>query len=529
MSPRSSCALCLLLVLLTPWSARALPERTWLVSIGHNEGTRGEVDLLYAEHDARAFVDVLREHGGISAQRTVLLLGEDATAVRRTLQDVNARIRAVTSEGQPTALIVFYSGHADATALHLGGTELPLEELKSLVAGSAAGVRMLVLDACRSGTVTRVKGVKATESFRITLSEEVPAEGMAIITSSAAGEASQESDALRSSFFTHHLVNALRGAADLDGDGKVTLSEAYGYTYGQTLRSSGTTVALQHPTYSWEVKGRTGVVLTTVGQSRGRTGRLWLNDAALYLILEGAKSGHVVAEVAPQGRRRELALPAGKYFVQERGSQEYREYEVSLAAGARVDLSSLPFQTVRYDRLVRRRGGEKSYTHSLTLLGGLRGQLLQGEGITPQLGLGYGLDFKWGSVGLRLRGMTTRSTGADGLLPRQHRELGVGVTLQRFVDLEVVSLVIGLFFEGVHHWQRFDTDRLAEDRRAWGAGFGLILAAERHLGAGLALRLEGGAVNGLFDEAVIAGGEALGRERVRRMTWMGSGGLVWRW
>ena len=34
---------------------------------------------------------------------------------------------------------------------------------------------------------------------------------MAILTSSAAGENSQESDVLRGSFFSHHLVAGLRG------------------------------------------------------------------------------------------------------------------------------------------------------------------------------------------------------------------------------------------------------------------------------------------------------------------------------
>ena len=97
--------------------------------------------------------------GGVSSRRTVMLLGEDASTVRRALQEVNAAIRAQAGAGHSTALVVFYSGHADATALHLGGTELPLEELKTLVEGSPAGVRLLVLDACRSGAVTRVKGV----------------------------------------------------------------------------------------------------------------------------------------------------------------------------------------------------------------------------------------------------------------------------------------------------------------------------------------------------------------------------------
>ena len=40
------------------------------------------------------------------------------------------------------------------------------------------------------------------EQFRITLRNDVATEGLAIITSSAAGEASQESDWLRGSFFS---------------------------------------------------------------------------------------------------------------------------------------------------------------------------------------------------------------------------------------------------------------------------------------------------------------------------------------
>ena len=32
----------------------------------------------------------------------------------------------------PVALVVFYSGHADAEALHLGPTDLPFDELRGL-------------------------------------------------------------------------------------------------------------------------------------------------------------------------------------------------------------------------------------------------------------------------------------------------------------------------------------------------------------------------------------------------------------
>ncbi|MFL5355064.1 caspase family protein [Archangium sp.] len=520
--------LCLVLVALAPLTARALPEYTWLVAIGHDQGARNEVGLLFAESDARTFAEVLRQNGGVSSRRTVMLLGEDASSVRRSLQEVNASIRAQAGAGHSTALVVFYSGHADATALHLGGTELPLEELKTLVEGSPAGVRLLVLDACRSGSVTRVKGVNAAESFHITLSDGIASEGLAIITSSAAGESSQESDELRGSFFTHHLVNALRGAADHDDDGKVTLTEAYGYAYTQTLRSSGQTVSLQHPTYSFDVKGRGELVLSSPAELQGRSGRLRLGSPAIYLLMEGRAGGPVVAEVSPQGNLRELSLPPGRYFVQQRSADEYREYQVTLAAGTLVDLATQSFETIRYDRLVRRRGGEKRYTHNLSLLGGAQGQMLAGEGTTPQLRAGYGLDFEWGSLGVRLRGSTNRGTGADGLLVRNHQELGLGLSVQRFVDLRFMSVAFGLFVEGVYHRQLFDTERLAENRQALGAGFGGILAVERHLNGGLALRLEGGPVTGLFRQAQVKNGVAEGQMLATPFTWWGAGGLVWR-
>ena len=91
---------------------------------------------------------------------------------------------------------------------------------------------------------------------------EPTAEGFAIITSSTADESSQESDRLRASFFSHHLVNGLRGAADANGDHIVSLDEVYTYTYAETLRSSGRTMALQHPTYRVDLKGKGDVVLT---------------------------------------------------------------------------------------------------------------------------------------------------------------------------------------------------------------------------------------------------------------------------
>ena len=125
----------LLALLLWVWPAvaSALPQETWVVAIGNNRGDASDLALLFAERDARELADVLRNQGNVASDRVRLLIDEDADTVRRTLGSVNSTLRGRQQEGGPaTALIVFYSGHADAEALHLRGTHLALEELRAL-------------------------------------------------------------------------------------------------------------------------------------------------------------------------------------------------------------------------------------------------------------------------------------------------------------------------------------------------------------------------------------------------------------
>ena len=62
--------------------------------------------------------------------------------------------------------------------------------------------------------------------------------GQVLITASSASEDAQESDAIQGSFFTHFLTSGLRGAADRDNDGKVTLGEAYEFAYAHTVSNT---------------------------------------------------------------------------------------------------------------------------------------------------------------------------------------------------------------------------------------------------------------------------------------------------
>jgi hypothetical protein len=519
--------LLVLCLLVLPGRALALPEDTWVVAIANNSGDPDEVQLLYAERDAQELVAVLRTQGGVASDRVRLLINEDVATVRRTLLSINAALR----ENRQGTLVVFYSGHADADALHLRGSRLPVSELRGLVESSPAAMRLLVVDACRSGSVTRVKGVRAAPEFVIRLDNRVSAEGLAIISSSAAGESSQESDRLRGSFFSHHLVNALRGVADRDGDNRVTLSEAYAYAYTETLRSSGNTLSLQHPTYAFDVKGSGDLVLTSVTDASRGAARLRLSDAGLYLITEDREDGPVVAEVKARRAGAFLSIPRGHYFVQQRGADEYREYQVVLLAGQTVDLSRLVYRSVRYDRLVRKRGGAHRSRHGVSLLLCARGEVIAGEGPTLHPVLGYQEDLPFLTLSVRLSGSTVRSVSVDGGLGRRHDEVAAQVLVQRFIDLPVwsLSLAFGLNIEGSFQQQTFDSGpRSVPARHALGLGFGGLLALERPLWRGLGVRVEGGPMTLLLPQAVIQNGVQVGATLASPFTFWAGGGLLWR-
>ena len=511
-------------------SAQALPEQTFIITIGNNRGDASDIELLYAERDAREFSEVLRRQGNVSSDRVRLLLDENADTVRRTLLGINAGLR-VQNEGQrpTTAILVFYSGHADAEALHLRGTHLPFDEIRDLVKSSPATIRLLVVDACRSGTATRVKGVRAAPEFKIDLENRVEAEGTAILTSSTADESSQESDRLRASFFSHHLVNALRGAADRNGDGRVTLSEAYDYTYAQTLLSSGRTMSIQHPTYSYDVKGSGDLVLTQVADAQRGGSRLRLSSASSYVITDEKESGNVIAEFTTLRDRALISLPRGRYFVQRRGALEYREYQLTLGPSAEVDLEQQPYRSVRYDQLVRKRGGVRRSIHGIMLMFGARGEVLSGEGVTPNLVLGYSADLPWFTISGRLRGDTASWISADGGLTTRRYELGLSLLIERYIDLPWFSLSFGILAEGNFEAQRYaEAARQTSPRNTLGLGFGALLAAERHLWAGLTLRLEAGPLALLDRRALLMNGKESGSELASAFTYWASGGVRWR-
>ena len=482
-------------MLLIASAAVASPRTGWAQSeryaviVGNNRGDADEANLLYAESDAVRVRQVMSELGDFRAENVVLLTGASAADMRRSIIALNQRIRV---EGKNALLLVYYSGHADARALHLGGSHFDVSELEQLVRGSAAAVRLLVLDSCRSGTLTRVKGATRAPAFDIALDASQVSEGAVFLTASAANEDAQESDRLRGSFFTHYLISGLLGAADDNGDGIVVLAEAYRHAYDATLRASSRTLAgTQHPTFRYDLSGKGDIVLTRPGARKAERALLTFPHGRSYLVMRSSEEGQVVAEVGAQDESRHLSVPAGRYFVRGRGRDHLLEGSVDAKAGQTLPVADGSLARIEYARLVRK-GGEGAPSSLQTVEAGMSARSALGNATSSCWGgfVGYGVAFRELDLGGRVG--WCRAGAKAQRLDGDVDEFAMEARGSRSFDLPWVTLSPTVAIGGGLFRQTYEPERgaVAPDRHTAHAYLGVGLSAGAQLPVGLVLSSE---------------------------------------
>ena len=115
------------------------------------------------------------------------------------------------------------------------------------------------LDACDSGAAGgRTFSSRRTRSGLIDelfLERLTRSKGRAIITASRPAEVSIELPELGHGIFTYYLVQGLKGAADLNKDGIISLQELYEYVEQQVTAKSRAVGGNQHPVMKGEMEG----------------------------------------------------------------------------------------------------------------------------------------------------------------------------------------------------------------------------------------------------------------------------------
>jgi len=327
--------------------------RRFAVLVGNNDGASGMHSLYFAEDDAIKMQLVLTQAGGYRPEDVRVLLNERRNDVQQAMIDVRDDIARAEANGDETLFLFYYSGHADDSRLQLGSTYLIYELLDGLIERSGADVRLAFLDACQSGAMTGAKGGTRAPSFVFDVTERLGASGQVVITSSSSDEASQESDEIGGSYFTHFLTSGLLGAADGNADERVTLEEAYQYVYHETVfRTAGSRTGTQHPTYEWDLAGKGDVVLTDL--SAARTTLVFPRGLhGSYAIFDRGQR-MFVAEVDMVGAEQKLSLHPGTYLVQRRYPTHLEVAQVRLDEGHEFHMSDAGFEAVEYEEDVAR-------------------------------------------------------------------------------------------------------------------------------------------------------------------------------
>ena len=328
-------ALLLLLALLL-WTTPALAgeARRFALVVGANAGALGRPPLRYAHQDARAFSEVLVQAGRFKSEDVQVLLDPRPKELLATL---DAALGLAAAEPGGAMVLFYYSGHADETTLYPSGRKLALKEIRERLEGSDATLRIGILDACRGGGWTGAKGLSPTSSFEVDAPLQLQSEGSILLASSSGIEDANEAAVLGGSIFTHHLIAALRGGADLNEDGHVTVAEAFGYTRERTVRDSAVlTSAPQHPSFQVHLKGREDLPLTflslapSVVQLTQKQGPIQLLDVA---------HGRHVVELPRGGRTTTVALPPGRYVALRQDRHRRFAHAFELQEGQRFELN----------------------------------------------------------------------------------------------------------------------------------------------------------------------------------------------
>jgi hypothetical protein len=249
-----------LVILLLP----AFAARHALI-VGCNNGGQGVEPLHWAESDADRFASILCRLGGFEPSAVVILKGPDSASLEGQLRKINSRS---SKSAEEDLFLFYYSGHADGRDMLLGTTRFPLKRLKTAFDSLPFGMKVGIFDACQSGAVTAYKGGRRSEPF--SLGDQTKIKGQVIIASTTASERAQESESLKGSIFSFYWFSGLAGSADISGDRRVTVDEAYRYAYRKTVETSTLTGGeAQHPMYRFAIHGQGDILLTDLTDKHG--------------------------------------------------------------------------------------------------------------------------------------------------------------------------------------------------------------------------------------------------------------------
>jgi len=179
------------------------------------------------------------EGGALADDQVEILVDELATK-----KNIEAALADKLGRADADDIVVFYySGHGiDGyfVPVDFDGSNnlLSHQRVTDLLESSSAKHKLVLADACHSGGLLAAKSSRASidrlyEAFANTSG------GTALLLSSKSSEVSLEARNLRSGVYSHFLLRGMKGEADVNSNGVVTVQELHNFLYGRVRDYTG--------------------------------------------------------------------------------------------------------------------------------------------------------------------------------------------------------------------------------------------------------------------------------------------------
>jgi uncharacterized caspase-like protein len=229
----------------------------WLLAIGVSRYANSDLNLQFADADAEAMADTIQaaaSNGPYREVRTLVLSNEQAT--RESI--LGGLSRFLGQAGPDDVAVLFVAGHgirdlstgsyyflpAPATADNLLTEGLRMSDFDEMLRVVRRNVHAVVvmLDTCHAGAlgIPSSRVVSGDEMAR----QMTAGEGFFLLAATKPGEESKEQPGLAHGAFTYAVLKGLRGSADANADGLLTVSKLFGYV---AQRVPALTQGQQHP------------------------------------------------------------------------------------------------------------------------------------------------------------------------------------------------------------------------------------------------------------------------------------------
>lgn len=350
--------------------AAGRPAVIALIVTNNRSAELGRPELRYADDDGAKYYELFRMIADSAAVELLTDFDADSArlfpdahavaheptkaAVTEAVTRLTAQAVGAARAGRPVEFYFVFAGHGDVDHgrgfLELRDARLTSDDIEAMLKAIPSTRAHVILDSCNSFFVLNPRRpggrqLAVTEEAARSLSDRLPNVGV-LLSTSAEAEVFEWSE-LQSGIFSHAVRSGLMGAADVDGDGRVTYDEIRAFVDVASAR-------IENPLYRPKVfaRGPNGRADEPLFDLTGaQSVRLELDTHEHRVTVRDARELRLIDAYKEAGARATLHLPLGRAAgasVDERDPRRTgmpvvarRPVDVAATSGGEIQFASL--------------------------------------------------------------------------------------------------------------------------------------------------------------------------------------------